>query len=150
MSARLLKNGINTTIVGRPNVGKRSLLNAIIKENKAIVTNIPGTTRDVVEASIQLKHVSLNLIDTAGIRETDDIVEKIGVEKSIEAINKADLILFLLDGSNIYTKEDEEIYNTIKDKSHLVVVNKSDLDQKINIDSKIEYISISTYLKNRK
>lgn len=143
MSAKLIKNGINVAIVGRPNVGKSSLLNALLKENKAIVTNIPGTTRDIVEASVQLKHITLNLIDTAGIRETNDIVEKIGVTKSKEAIEKADLILLVLDGSSPYTKEDEEIYDSVKDKCHMIVINKNDLEQKIN-DIFNEYISIST------
>ena len=143
-SAKLLKNGIQTAIVGRPNVGKSSLLNAILKENKAIVTNIPGTTRDIVESSVQLKNVTLNLIDTAGIRQTSDIVEKIGVERSMDAINKADLILFVLDGSNKISDEDLEIYNNVKDKVHLVVINKSDLEQKIDLNMFNEYISIST------
>ena len=143
-SAKLLKNGIQTAIVGRPNVGKSSLLNAILKENKAIVTNIPGTTRDIVESSVQLKNVTLNLIDTAGIRETDDIVEKIGVERSMNAITKADLILFVIDGSNELTSEDLEIYNSVKDKVHLVVINKSDLEQKLDTNYFKEYISIST------
>ena len=111
MSAKLLKNGINTVIVGRPNVGKSSLLNAILKENKAIVTNIPGTTRDIVESSIQLDQVTLNLIDTAGIRQTKDVVEQIGVEKSKEALDRADIVLFVLDGSTSYQKEDEEIFD---------------------------------------
>ncbi len=148
LSAKLIKNGINTTIVGRPNVGKSSLLNALLKENKAIVTNVPGTTRDVVEASIQLQSVTLNLIDTAGIRETEDIVEKIGVERSIDAISKADLILFVLDGNNTYTKEDEEIYNNIKDKVHLIIVNKSDLEQKIDLTNFSQYMYISTKNEN--
>lgn len=141
-NAKLLKNGINTVIVGKPNVGKSSLLNAIINENKAIVTNIPGTTRDIVEASIQLENVTLNLIDTAGIRETEDIVERIGVEKSKNAIGKADLVLFILDGSRKLEEEDLYIYNTIKKLCHLVIVNKNDLPQQLNFDS--EYISIST------
>lgn len=141
-SAKLLKNGINTVIVGKPNVGKSSLLNALTKENKAIVTNIPGTTRDIVESSIQLKNVTLTLIDTAGIRETEDIVEKIGVEKSKDALNKADLVLFVLDGSEEYSQDDEDIYLSIKDKCNLIIVNKNDLPQKLVIDK--EYISIST------
>ena len=143
MSAKLLKNGINTVIVGRPNVGKSSLLNAILKENKAIVTNIPGTTRDIVESSIQLDQVTLNLIDRAGIRQTKDVVEQIGVEKSKEALDRADIVLFVLDGSTSYQKEDEEIFNLIKDKCHLVVVNKSDLLQKIKLPQK-HFITIST------
>lgn len=141
-NAKLLKNGINTVIVGKPNVGKSSLLNAIIKENKAIVTNIPGTTRDIVEANIQLKNVTLNLIDTAGIRETEDLVEKIGVEKSVEAIEDADLILFVLDGSNKFDLEDKKIFDAIKNKCHLTIVNKNDLPKKLEFNEK--YISIST------
>ena len=143
MSAKLLKNGINTVIVGRPNVGKSSLLNAILNENKAIVTNIPGTTRDIVESSIQLDNVTLNLIDTAGIRDTEDVVEQIGVEKSKEALDRADIVLFVLDGSVSYQKEDEEIFNRIKNKCHLIVVNKSDLIQKIKLPQK-SFITIST------
>ena len=107
-SAKLLKNGINTVIVGKPNVGKSSLLNTLIGENKAIVTNIPGTTRDIVEASINLGQVTLNLIDTAGIRITEDVVEKIGVEKSKEQINKADIILCVLDGSEPINEQDKD------------------------------------------
>lgn len=143
-SAKLLKNGINTVIVGKPNVGKSSLLNTLIGENKAIVTNIPGTTRDIVEASINLGQVTLNLIDTAGIRTTEDVVEKIGVEKSKEQINKADIILCVLDGSEPINEQDKEILNEIKNKCHLTIVNKIDLEQKINleeIDDNILFIS---------
>lgn len=147
MGARLLKNGINVAIVGRPNVGKSSLLNALLKENKAIVTSIPGTTRDIVEASVQLKHITLNLIDTAGIRETSDIVEQIGVSKSKEAIINADLILFVLDGNSTYTKEDEEIYDSIKEKCHLVVINKCDLAQNMKEDF-VDKVLISTLDNN--
>ena len=142
-SAKLLKNGINTVIVGRPNVGKSSLLNAIINENKAIVTDVPGTTRDIVEATIQLENVTLNLIDTAGIRDTKDVVEQIGVKKSKEVLDTADIILFVLDGSMTYQKEDEEIFNLIKNKCHLVIVNKSDLEQKLVLQQE-EAIIIST------
>ena len=147
MSAKLIKNGVNVAIVGKPNVGKSSLLNSLLKENKAIVTNIPGTTRDIVEASIQLKNITLNLIDTAGIRQTDDIVEQIGVTKSKEAINKADLILFVLDSSTCFTDEDQKIYDSIKDKCHLIVFNKNDLAKKINCNFE-EYVSISTTNNN--
>lgn len=133
-SAKLLKNGINTVIVGKPNVGKSSLLNTLIGENKAIVTNIPGTTRDIVEASINLGQVTLNLIDTAGIRTTEDVVEKIGVEKSKEQINKADIILCVLDGSEPINEQDKEILNEIINKCHLTIVNKIDLEQKINLE----------------
>lgn len=143
-SAKLLKNGINTVIVGKPNVGKSSLLNTLIGENKAIVTNIPGTTRDIVEASINLGQVTLNLIDTAGIRITEDVVEKIGVEKSKEQINKADIILCVLDGSEPINEQDREILNEIKNKCHLTIINKIDLEQKINlgeVDDNVLFIS---------
>lgn len=143
-SAKLLKNGINTVIVGKPNVGKSSLLNTLIGENKAIVTNIPGTTRDIVEASINLGQVTLNLIDTAGIRITEDVVEKIGVEKSKEQINKADIILCVLDGSEPINEQDKEILNEIKNKCHLKIINKIDLEQKINlgeVDDNVLFIS---------
>ena len=143
-SAKLLKNGINTVIVGKPNVGKSSLLNTLIGENKAIVTNIPGTTRDIVEASINLGQVTLNLIDTAGIRITEDVVEKIGVEKSKEQINKADIILCVLDGSEPINEQDKEILNEIKNKCHLTIISKIDLEQKINlgeVDDNVLFIS---------
>lgn len=143
-STKLLKNGINTVIVGKPNVGKSSLLNTLIGENKAIVTNIPGTTRDIVEASINLGQVTLNLIDTAGIRITEDVVEKIGVEKSKEQINKADIILCVLDGSEPINEQDKEILNEIKNKCHLTIINKIDLEQKINlgeVDDNVLFIS---------
>lgn len=143
-SAKLLKNGINTVIVGKPNVGKSSLLNTLIGENKAIVTNIPGTTRDIVESSINLGQVTLNLIDTAGIRITEDVVEKIGVEKSKEQINKADIILCVLDGSEPINEQDKEILNEIKNKCHLTIINKIDLEQKINlgeVDDNVLFIS---------
>lgn len=143
-SAKLLKNGINTVIVGKPNVGKSSLLNTLIGENKAIVTNIPGTTRDIVEASINLGQVTLNLIDTAGIRITEDVVEKIGVEKSKEQINKADIILCVLDGSEPINEQDKEILNEIKNKCHLTIINKIDLELKINlgeVDDNVLFIS---------
>lgn len=143
-SAKLLKNGINTVIVGKPNVGKSSLLNTLIGENKAIVTNIPGTTRDIVEASINLGQVTLNLIDTAGIRITEDVVEKIGVEKSKEQINKADIILCVLDGSEPINEQDKEILNEIKNKCHFTIINKIDLEQKINlgeVDDNVLFIS---------
>lgn len=142
-SAKLLKNGIYTAIIGKPNVGKSSLLNALLKENKAIVTNIPGTTRDIIEASVNLNSFTLHLIDTAGIRKTTDVVEKIGVEKSIEQIHQADLILLVLDGNKAMTKEDEALFTLIKDKTHLVVVNKIDLPQVLEFQEE-QAIQIST------
>lgn len=143
-SAKYLKNGVNTAIVGRPNVGKSSLLNALLEEQKAIVTNIPGTTRDLVEAKINLGSVTLNLIDTAGIRETTDIVEQIGVSKSLDIIEKAELILLVLDGSEELTAEDIELLDKVKNKKYLVIVNKNDLGIKIDLNKLENPIIIST------
>ena len=143
-SAKYLKNGVDTAIVGRPNVGKSSLLNALLEEQKAIVTNIPGTTRDLVEAKINLGSVTLNLIDTAGIRETTDIVEQIGVSKSLDVFDKAELVLLVLDGSECLTQEDLELLEKVKDKKHLVIVNKDDLGIKIDLSIIQNPIIIST------
>lgn len=143
-SAKYLKNGVDTAIVGRPNVGKSSLLNALLEEQKAIVTNIPGTTRDLVEAKINLGSVTLNLIDTAGIRETFDVVEQIGVSKSLDVIEKAELVLLVLDGSEDLTKEDLELLDKVKDKKHLIIVNKNDLGLKIDLTKLDNPIIIST------
>lgn len=114
---KLIKDGIDTAIIGRPNVGKSSLLNALIEEDKAIVTDISGTTRDLIEARLNLGGITLNLIDTAGIRKTDDIVESIGIDRSIEAIKRAQLVLLVLDQSNKLTKEDKELLELTKDKN---------------------------------
>ena len=135
-NSKIITNGINVAIIGRPNVGKSSILNKLIEEDKAIVTNIPGTTRDVVEASFNLNGVTLNLIDTAGIRETEDIVEQIGVQKSKEALNKADLVLLILNNNEKLTKEDQELLDISKDKQRIIVVNKTDLDKKLEINEK--------------
>ena len=148
-SAKHLKNGVDTAIVGRPNVGKSSLLNALLEEQKAIVTNIPGTTRDLVEAKINLGSVTLNLIDTAGIRETLDIVEQIGVSKSLDIINKAELVLLVLDGSVYLTQEDKELIEKIKDKKHLIIINKNDLGIKIDLTQFEHPIVISTNDENK-
>ena len=148
-SAKYLKNGVDTAIVGRPNVGKSSLLNALLEEQKAIVTNIPGTTRDLVEAKINLGSVTLNLIDTAGIRETKDIVEQIGVSKSLDIINKAELVLLVLDGSVPLTQEDKELIEKIKDKKHLIIINKNDLGIKIDLTQFEHPIVISTNDENK-
>ena len=143
----LIKNGIKVSIIGKPNVGKSSLLNKFLNEEKAIVTDIEGTTRDIVEGSIILSGVEIKLIDTAGIRESSNIVEKIGVEKSYKAINDADLILFVLDGSKELSKYDEEIFDNIKDKKILIVVNKSDETLKLNINKFKNYDVILTSTK---
>lgn len=135
-NSKIITNGINVAIIGRPNVGKSSILNKLIEEDKAIVTNIPGTTRDVVEASFNLNGITLNLIDTAGIRETDDVVEKIGVEKSKKALEKADLVLLILNNNETITEEDKKLLEISKDKKRIIVVNKTDLDKKLEINEK--------------
>ena len=132
-NSKIITNGINIAIIGRPNVGKSSILNKLIEEDKAIVTNIPGTTRDVVEASFNLNGITLNLIDTAGIRETEDIVEKIGVEKSKKALDNADLVLLILNNNEELTKEDKELLEISKNKKRIIVVNKTDLKKKLDI-----------------
>lgn len=122
----IIKEGIKVALVGKPNVGKSSLLNALLGESKAIVTDIAGTTRDIVEGEINLNGVVLHLLDTAGIRESNDMIESIGVNKTIEAIKKADLVIVLLDASNKLDKEDEEILSLVKNVPHIVVYNKAD------------------------
>ena len=133
-NSKIITNGINVAIIGKPNVGKSSILNKLIEEEKAIVTNIPGTTRDVVEASFNLNGITLNLIDTAGIRETDDIVEKIGVEKSKKALDKADLVLLILNNNEKLTEEDKKLLEISKDKQRIIVVNKTDLEKKLDLN----------------
>ena len=126
-SGHILKEGINTLILGKPNAGKSSLLNTLSRRERAIVTDIPGTTRDTLEEQIIINGVSLNIIDTAGIRQTNDIVEKIGVDKAIDSINDADLILFVLDSSRPLDNDDEFIINKITHKKVIILLNKSDL-----------------------
>ena len=139
---KVITNGINVAIIGRPNVGKSSILNKLIEEDKAIVTDIPGTTRDIVEASFNLNGIIFNLVDTAGIRETEDIVEKIGVEKSKEALNKADLVILVLNNNEHLTKEDEQLLEISKDKKRIIVVNKRDLPTVLEVkDKNIIYTS---------
>ena len=133
-NGKLIKEGINTVIIGRPNVGKSSILNALLNEDKAIVTDIPGTTRDVVEGSIRVNGILVNFLDTAGIRETDNKVEKIGVDKSLSLIEEADLVLFVLNNNDKFTKEDEELLEKTKNKKRIIVINKMDLDTKIDIE----------------
>ncbi len=133
-NSKIITNGINVAIIGKPNVGKSSILNKLIEEEKAIVTNIPGTTRDVIEASFNLNGITLNLIDTAGIRETDDIVEKIGVEKSKKALDKADLVLLILNNNEKLTEEDKKLLEISKDKQRIIVVNKTDLEKKLDLN----------------
>ena len=129
---KIIRDGLSLAIVGKPNVGKSSLLNVLLKEKRAIVTDIAGTTRDVIEEYINLDGIPVKIIDTAGIRETEDIVEKIGVEKSREKINEADLVLLVLDSSRELDKEDLEIIDAVKNKKTILLLNKIDLDSKMD------------------
>lgn len=128
---KIIRSGINIAIVGRPNVGKSSLLNAMLHENKAIVTDIPGTTRDIVEGEISLKGVPVRFLDTAGIREGTDLVESIGVERSLKTIEEADLVIVVLDATNPNTEEDEKILERTADKHRIVCFNKRDLNESV-------------------
>lgn len=143
----IIKEGIKTAIIGKPNVGKSSLLNSLLREEKAIVTNIAGTTRDVVEGMVSVGGVILNLIDTAGIRETSDIVERIGVEKTKAVINDAQLIILVFDYSEVLDKQDLELLELTKDKPRIIVVNKQDLNKTIDLSAFTDYILISTFNK---
>ncbi len=136
-SGKILRDGLKTVIIGKPNVGKSSLLNSILGENRAIVTEIPGTTRDVIEEFVNIKGIPLKIVDTAGIRETEDIVEKIGVQKSKESIESADLVIIVLDSSKQLTDEDLEILQSAQSKKTIVLLNKIDLEQVID-ESEIE------------
>ena len=140
-SGKLIKEGINTVILGRPNVGKSSILNRLLDEDKAIVTDIPGTTRDVVEGSIRINGILINFLDTAGVRETNNTVEKIGVEKSLSLINQADLVLLVLNNNEKLTKEDIELLDKTKNKKRIIVVNKIDLDTKLEITEEVVRVS---------
>lgn len=131
---KILREGLSTVIVGKPNVGKSSMLNNLIQDNKAIVTEIAGTTRDVLEEYVNVRGVPLRLVDTAGIRETEDIVEKIGVERSREALKKADLILYVLNNNEILTEEDYKLAEIIKNEDVIVIINKTDLDTKLDLE----------------
>ncbi|WP_026092564.1 tRNA uridine-5-carboxymethylaminomethyl(34) synthesis GTPase MnmE [Calidifontibacillus oryziterrae] len=131
---KILRDGLSTVIIGRPNVGKSSLLNSLVHENKAIVTDIPGTTRDVIEEYVNVRGVPLRLVDTAGIRETEDIVEKIGVERSQQVLKEADLILLVLNNAEPLTEEDIKLFTVVEGMDVIVIINKSDLPAKISID----------------
>ena len=133
-NGKIIKNGIKVAIVGRPNVGKSSLLNRLLEEDKAIVTDVAGTTRDIVEGSIMLDGILINLTDTAGIRETDDIVEKAGVEKSVREMEKADLVILVLNNNEELTDSDKDLLDKIKLYQHIIVVNKDDLDSKLKLE----------------
>lgn len=133
-TGRMIREGIKIAIVGKPNVGKSSLMNGLLKETRAIVTDIPGTTRDTIEEVLSIRNIPVYLVDTAGIRETSDKVEKMGIEKSKEAFNQADFILFLLDGSRPLEEEDLQIMEFLKERKSLVLINKRDLGEAISIE----------------
>lgn len=146
-SGRIIREGLNVTIAGKPNVGKSSLMNAILKESRAIVTEIPGTTRDTIEEMISIKNIPVKLTDTAGIRETRDVIEKIGIEKSKEAFNNADLIIFILDGSRALDEEDMEIVDVIGSRNAIVLINKSDLGMEIKRNDIIKMLPESKVIE---
>jgi len=144
-NSKLIKEGIDTSIIGKPNVGKSSLLNRLLNEDKAIVTDVAGTTRDIVEGTIVIEGIIFNIIDTAGIRETEDIVESIGVKKSLSLIDKSDLVLFVLNNNEKLTEEEKEILSKLENKNYIIVVNKTDLENNLDLSEfnleNIVYIS---------
>ena len=146
----IVKNGINIAIVGKPNVGKSSILNALLGEEKAIVTDIKGTTRDIVEGTILIKGIEVNLFDTAGIRETEELVESIGIERSIKKIDEADLVLFVIDSASEFEEEDKKVLESLNDKNVLVIYNKIDIgNKKIKELDKYDSLEISSNNKEK-
>ncbi|EJZ44309.1 tRNA modification GTPase TrmE [Peptoanaerobacter stomatis] len=137
---KIISDGINIAIIGRPNVGKSSLLNELLEENRAIVTDIAGTTRDIIQESLSINGLCVNLVDTAGIRDTSDVVEKIGVERSISSIENADIILLMLDNSTEISNDDINLIEKLQQKQYIVLINKSDLDSKLNINHIPDFI----------
>ena len=137
---KIMREGVSTVIVGRPNVGKSSMLNNLIQDNKAIVTEVAGTTRDVLEEYVNVRGVPLRLVDTAGIRDTEDIVEKIGVERSRKALSEADLILFVLNNNEPLTEDDQTLFEVIKNEDVIVIINKTDLEQRLDVSELREMI----------
>lgn len=144
---KILREGLATALVGRPNVGKSSLLNHLLHEDKAIVTDIAGTTRDVIEEYVNVRGVPLKLVDTAGIRETDDMVEKIGVERSRQAIDRSDLVMLLLNASEPLTTEDIELLQLTQAKKRIIVLNKTDLEPKLDLNELYQYVDKAEVLK---
>ncbi len=138
-TGKIIRQGVNTVILGKPNVGKSSLLNALIEEDRAIVTDIPGTTRDVLQESININGIALNIIDTAGIRSTTDAIEKMGVEKSKQYAKNSDLVLFVLDGSQSLDDDDIKILEFVKDKNLIIIINKIDLTENTDFDKVYNY-----------
>ena len=137
---KIMREGLSTVIVGSPNVGKSSMLNNLIQDNKAIVTEVAGTTRDVLEEYVNVRGVPLRLVDTAGIRDTEDIVEKIGVERSRKALSEADLILFVLNNNEPLTEDDQTLFEVIKNEDVIVIINKTDLEQRLDVSELREMI----------
>ncbi len=133
-NGRVISEGIKTVILGKPNAGKSSLMNGLVGEDRAIVTDIAGTTRDILEEHINLQGISLNIVDTAGIRNTDDVVEKIGVSRAMDAAKDADLIIYVVDGSRDLDENDRQIMNFIRDRKAVVLLNKSDLEPVVSAD----------------
>ena len=146
-SGKIFREGLKTVIVGKPNVGKSSLLNSILGENRAIVTDIPGTTRDVIEEFVNIKGIPLKIVDTAGIRETDDVVEKIGVEKSMASFDTADLIIMVVDSSSELSEEDREILEKVQGKETILLLNKTDLLQVIDEEEVKKYVNEENIIK---
>ena len=140
----ILKEGIDTAIIGKPNVGKSSILNKLLREEKAIVTDIAGTTRDTIEGKVNIDGIILNLIDTAGVRVTDDVVERIGVEKSKKVIDEASLIILVFDYSRVLDQNDLDLLELTKDKNRIIVINKQDLDKEIELNIDDDCVLIST------
>lgn len=146
-SGKIFREGLKTVIVGKPNVGKSSLLNSILGENRAIVTDIPGTTRDVIEEFVNIKGIPLKIVDTAGIRETDDVVEKIGVEKSMASFDTADLIIMVVDSSSELSEEDREILEKVQGRETILLLNKTDLPQVIDEEEVKKYVNEENIIK---
>jgi len=133
-NGRVVSEGVKTVILGKPNAGKSSLMNVLVGEDRAIVTDIAGTTRDILEEHIYLQGISLNVVDTAGIRDTDDVVEKIGVTRAMDAAKDADLIIYVVDGSRNLDENDYQIMDFIRDRKAVVLLNKSDLELIVSVD----------------
>ncbi|MGT2960673.1 tRNA uridine-5-carboxymethylaminomethyl(34) synthesis GTPase MnmE [Streptococcus caballi] len=146
---KILREGLSTAIIGRPNVGKSSLLNNLLREEKAIVTNIEGTTRDIIEEYVNIKGVPLKLVDTAGIRETDDIVERIGVERSKKALNEADLVLLVLNAAEKLTEQDRTLLELSQNSNRIILLNKTDLPEVIEVDELPSDVIRISVLKNQ-
>ncbi len=139
-NGKIIKNGITVALIGKPNVGKSSILNHLLEEDKAIVTDVAGTTRDIVEGKIILQGTTINFIDTAGIRATDDVVEKIGVEKSMTQIEEADLVVLVLSASEVLSTEESELLAKVRDKKHIIFVNKNDLEKELELPGEMDIV----------